>query len=118
MISADPSKVDYSVLVVSEKGNGKRSAMDDYRITNRGGKGVKTMNITDKTGDLIAIKFVSEFDDLMITTAEGIVIRTPVSDLRMMGRATQGVKLIRLQEDESIADVTVIRREEEIDEEE
>jgi DNA gyrase subunit A len=118
MISADHAKVDYSVLVVSQKGNGKRSALDDYRITNRGGKGVKTMNITDKTGDLIAIKFVSEFDDLMITTAEGIVIRTPVSDLRMMGRATQGVKLIRLQDDESIADVTVIRRVEEIDEEE
>lgn len=118
MISADPSRVDYSVLVVSEKGNGKRSALDDYRITNRGGKGVKTMNITEKTGDLIAIKFVSEFDDLMITTAEGIIIRTPVSDLRMMGRATSGVKLIRLQDDESIADVTVIRREEDSDEEE
>lgn len=118
MISADPSRVDYSILVVSEKGNGKRSLLDDYRITNRGGKGVKTMNITEKTGDLIAIKFVSEYDDLMITTAEGIIIRTPVSDLRMMGRATSGVKLIRLQDDESIADVTVIRREEDSDEEE
>jgi DNA gyrase subunit A len=76
------------------------------------------MNITEKTGDLIAIKFVSEFDDLMITTAEGIVIRTPVSDMRLMGRATQGVKVIRIQENESIADVTVIRREEQSEEEE
>ena len=118
MISANPERTDYSVLVVSEKGNGKRSSLDDYRITNRGGKGVKTMNITEKTGDLIAIKFVSEFDDLMITTAEGIVIRTPVSDMRLMGRATQGVKVIRIQENESIADVTVIRREEQSEEEE
>ncbi|MBK8349902.1 MAG: DNA gyrase subunit A [Saprospiraceae bacterium] len=118
MISADPTKADYSVFVVSEKGNGKRSPIDDYRITNRGGKGVKTINITDKTGNLVAIKWVSEFDDLMITTQDGIVIRTPVSDVRVMGRATQGVKVIRIQENESIADVTVIRREETIDEEE
>ncbi|MBK9254170.1 MAG: DNA gyrase subunit A [Saprospiraceae bacterium] len=118
MISADPTKMEYSVLVVSQKGNGKRSAIEDYRITNRGGKGVKTMNISDKTGDLIAIKWVSEFDDLMITTADGIIIRTPVADLRLMGRATQGVKVIRIQEKESIADVTVIRRVEQVDEEE
>ncbi len=118
MISADPTKPEYSVFVVSEKGNGKRSPLEDYRITNRGGKGVKTINITDKTGQLIAIKWVSEFDDLMITTHDGIIIRTPVSSLRVMGRATQGVKVIRIQEKESIADVTVISREESIDEEE
>ncbi len=118
MISADPSKAEYSVFVVSEKGNGKRSPLEDYRITNRGGKGVKTINITDKTGQLVAIKWVSEFDELMITTEDGIVIRTPVSDVRLMGRATQGVKVIRIQDKESIADVTVIRREESIDEEE
>lgn len=118
MISADPTKAEYSVFVVSEKGNGKRSPLEDYRITNRGGKGVKTINITEKTGNLIAIKWVSEFDDLMITTQEGIIIRTPVSDIRLMGRATQGVKVIRIQENESIADVTVIRREESNDEEE
>ncbi|MBC7884563.1 MAG: DNA gyrase subunit A, partial [Saprospiraceae bacterium] len=82
MISADPTKPDYSVFVVSEKGNGKRSPLEDYRITNRGGKGVKTINITTKTGQLVAIKWVSEFDDLMITTADGIVIRTPVSAVR------------------------------------
>jgi DNA gyrase subunit A len=103
---------------VSEKGNGKRSPLEDYRITNRGGKGVKTINITEKTGQLVAIKWVSEFDELMITTQDGIVIRTPVSDVRLMGRATQGVKVIRIQDKESIADVTVIRREEAIDEEE
>jgi DNA gyrase subunit A len=118
MISADPTKAEYSVFVVSEKGNGKRSPLEDYRITNRGGKGVKTINITDKTGQLVAIKWVSEFDELMITTEDGIVIRTPVSDVRLMGRATQGVKVIRIQDKESIADVTVIRREEAIDEEE
>jgi len=118
MISADPTKAEYSVFVVSEKGNGKRSPLEDYRITNRGGKGVKTINITEKTGQLVAIKWVSEFDELMITTEDGIVIRTPVSDVRLMGRATQGVKVIRIQDKESIADVTVIRREEAIDEEE
>jgi len=118
MISADPSKSDHSVFVVSEKGNGKRSPLEDYRITNRGGKGVKTINITEKTGKLIAIKWVSEFDDLMITTADGIIIRTPVSDVRIMGRATQGVKVIRIQENETIADVTVIQRDEKSDEEE
>jgi DNA gyrase subunit A len=118
MISADPTKADYSVFVVSEKGNGKRSPLEDYRITNRGGKGVKTINITEKTGNLVAIKWVSEFDDLMITTQDGIIIRTPVSDIRLMGRATQGVKVIRIQDNESIADVTVIRREETLDEEE
>jgi len=118
MIAADPTKADFSIFVVSEKGNGKRSPLEDYRITNRGGKGVKTINITDKTGKLIAIKWVSEFDDLMITTVDGIIIRTPVSDIRLMGRATQGVKVIRINDKESIADVTVIRREEAIDEEE
>jgi len=118
MISADPTKAEYSVFVVSEKGNGKRSPLEDYRITNRGGKGVKTINITEKTGQLVAMKWVSEFDELMITTEDGIVIRTPVSDIRLMGRATQGVKVIRIQDKESIADVTVIRREEAIDEEE
>jgi len=118
MISADPTKADFSVFVVSEKGNGKRSPLEDYRITNRGGKGVKTISITEKTGKLVALKWVSEFDDLMITTVDGIVIRTPVSDVRVMGRATQGVKVIRINEKESIADVTVIRREEVIDEEE
>lgn len=118
MISADPTSATHTIMVVSEKGNGKRSPLEDYRVTNRGGKGVKTLQITEKTGYLIGILWVSEFDDIMITTADGIIIRTPVSNLRIMGRATQGVKLIRLEESESIADVTVIRREENSDEEE
>jgi len=96
------------ILVVSEKGFGKRSSIDDYRITNRGGKGVKTINITDKTGKLIAIKAVEQEDDLMIINKSGLTIRMPVSDMRVMGRATQGVKLINLKVRDSIAAVTKV----------
>ena len=102
-----------NVLVVSEKGYGKRSKVDDYRITNRGGKGVKTMNITDKTGDLISIKFVTDHDDLMIINKSGITIRMNVSDLRIMGRATQGVRLISLRNGDEIAAVAKIEISEE-----
>lgn len=101
-----------TILVVSEKGYGKRSDLEDYRVTNRGGKGVKTMNITDKTGDLIAIKCVKESDDLMIINKSGITIRMEVKDLRIMGRNTQGVKLIRLDDDDSIASVAKVDVEE------
>ncbi|MCZ2336627.1 MAG: hypothetical protein LC127_00235 [Chitinophagales bacterium] len=104
------------MFVVSEKGNGKRLHLKIIESPTEG-KGVKTINVT-KTGKLIAIKWVSEFDDLMITTVDGIVIRTPVSDIRLMGRATQGVKVIRIGDNESIADVTVIRRDEKEEEEE
>ncbi len=97
-----------TVLVVSEKGFGKRSDLEDYRITYRGGKGVKTINITDKTGMLIAIKTVREKDDLMIINKSGIIIRMPVEELRVMGRATQGVRLIRLEEGDSIASVAKV----------
>ncbi len=97
------------ILVVSEKGFGKRSDVDDYRITNRGGKGVKTINITDKTGKLIAIKEVTDNDDLMIINKSGIAIRMRVTDMRVMGRATQGVKLINLREGDSIASVTKVQ---------
>ncbi len=97
------------ILVVSEKGFGKRSDVDDYRITNRGGKGVKTINITEKTGQLIAIKEVTDNDDLMIINKSGIAIRMPVTDMRVMGRATQGVKLINLREGDSIASVTKVQ---------
>ena len=85
-----------TVMVVSEKGYGKRSELDDYRITNRGGKGVKTMNITDKTGKLVAIKNVDDSNDLMIINQSGVTLRLPVASVRVMGRATQGVKLIEL----------------------
>lgn len=94
------------VLVVSENGFGKRSSLEDYRITNRGGKGVKTLNITSKTGDLIAIKAVTDQDDLIILTRSGLLIRLPVGDIRVMGRATQGVRLINLRKEDSIAAVT------------
>ena len=102
------------VLVVSENGNGKRTEIDNYRITNRGGKGVRTINITEKTGSLIALKAVSDNYDLMIITQLGNILRIPVSGLRLMGRATQGVKLINLKENDSIASVACV----EIDEEE
>ncbi|MFZ4548902.1 MAG: DNA gyrase C-terminal beta-propeller domain-containing protein, partial [Bacteroidales bacterium] len=97
-----------SILVVSEKGYGKRSDLDDYRVTNRGGKGVKTLNITDKTGSLIAIKNVTDTDDLMIINLSGIIIRMAVSDLRVMGRATQGVRLINLKDEDGIAAVAKV----------
>ncbi len=109
MVALDPSDQEYTILVVSEKGNGKRSEIEDYRLTNRGAKGVKTLQVTDKTGSLITIKAVKEDDDLMIITRFGISIRLPVSEMRVMGRATQGVRAIRLDEDDDIADVTVIR---------
>ena len=97
--------VNSDILVVSERGYGKRSPVDDYRITNRGGKGVKTLNITDKTGDLISILNVTDEEDLMIINKSGITIRTAVSELRVMGRATQGVRLINLRNDDEIASV-------------
>ncbi|MFZ9731888.1 MAG: DNA gyrase subunit A [Schleiferiaceae bacterium] len=97
-----------SILVVSENGYGKRTLVEDYRITNRGGKGVKTLNVTDKTGDVIAIKDITDEDDLMITTKRGIMIRMAASDLRVMGRATQGVRLINLKSGESIASVAKV----------
>lgn len=97
-----------NLLVVSEKGYGKRSDIEDYRVTNRGGKGIKTLNITEKTGKLVSILEVVDSDDLMIINKSGLVIRMPVDALRVMGRATQGVRLIRLQEDDEIASITNI----------
>ena len=102
-----------TIFVVSENGFGKRSEIGEYRTTNRGGKGVKTMSVTEKTGKVAAIKAVSEFDDMMITTKDGIMIRLAVTDVRIMGRAAQGVKCINLGKKSSISDVAVIRRTEE-----
>jgi DNA gyrase subunit A len=99
---------EYDILVVSEKGYGKRSDIDGYRLTNRGGKGVKTINITEKTGSLIALKGVTDNHDLMIITQFGNVLRSPVAALRVMGRATQGVKLINLRENDIIASVACV----------
>ena len=102
----------YGVLVVSENGYGKRSSIEDYRITNRGGKGVKTINITAKTGKLIAIKGVKDTDDLMIITRAGILIRLAITNLRVMGRATQGVRLINLKDEDAIASVAKVESDE------
>ncbi len=101
-----------NILVVSEKGYGKRSKLGDYRITNRGGKGVKTLNISEKTGNLVAIKNVDDSNDLMIINKSGITIRMAVEDLRVMGRATQGVKLINIKNNDSIAAVAKVMHEE------
>jgi DNA gyrase subunit A len=109
--------MDSNILVVSERGYGKRSKLEDYRITNRGGKGVKTLNISEKTGNLVAIKNVDDSNDLMIINKSGITIRMAVEDLRVMGRATQGVKLINIKEDDSIAAVAKVMHEEEESEE-
>ncbi|MEL7123129.1 MAG: DNA gyrase subunit A, partial [Bacteroidota bacterium] len=109
MISIDKDEKEvYTIMVVSANGYGKRSNVEEYRITNRGGKGVRTLSVTEKNGPLVAVKAVLENDDLMITTRSGIIIRIPVNDVSVMGRATQGVRIIRIDEDE-IADVTVVR---------
>ena len=104
--------VESNILVVSEKGYGKRSSLEDYRITNRGGKGVKTISVTEKTGELVAIKNVTDDDDLMIINKSGIAIRMAIADLRVMGRATQGVRLINLKGNDSIAAVAKVKHDE------
>lgn len=106
MVCVEPANA--NILVVSENGFGKRSAIEDYRITNRGGKGVKTINMTDKTGNLIALIDVTDEDNLMIINRSGLTIRLEVSELRVMGRNTQGVKLINLRNDDSIAAVAKV----------
>ncbi|MGN0190327.1 MAG: DNA gyrase subunit A [Candidatus Cryptobacteroides sp.] len=116
MLSYEPSAEDaasHTILVVSENGFGKRSDFEEYRKTSRGGKGVKTINITDKTGQLIAIKNVTDADDLMIITRSGLTIRMAVSDIRVAGRATQGVKLINIKEGDSIAAISVVAKSDE-----
>jgi DNA gyrase subunit A len=105
--------MDSNILVVSEKGYGKRSSLDDYRETNRGGKGVKTISVTEKTGGLVALKNVSDEDGLMIINKSGVAIRMNVANLRVMGRATQGVRLINLKGNDSIAAVAKVVKEEE-----
>ncbi|NRD20260.1 DNA gyrase subunit A [Winogradskyella eckloniae] len=110
MIAVDD--MESNILVVSENGYGKRSSLEDYRITNRGGKGVKTISITEKTGNLVSIKNVTDDDDLMIINKSGIAIRMAVADLRVMGRATQGVKLINLKGNDSIAAVAKVMKDE------
>jgi DNA gyrase subunit A len=108
MICIDKNDKSQTVMVVSEKGYGKRSDLDEYRITARSGKGVKTINTTDKTGKLIAIKQVTEENDLMIINKSGITIRMEVKEISVLGRATQGVRLIKLKDNDEIAAITVV----------
>jgi DNA gyrase subunit A len=110
-----PDKDKTNIMVVSENGYGKRSDLEDYRITNRGGKGVKTINITEKTGSLIAMKEVTDENDLMIINKSGLTIRMAVSDIRVTGRVAQGVKLINLKGKDSIAAVCKVNKSEEDD---
>jgi len=113
MITYDPTAEDasaHSILVVSEHGYGKRSDFDEYRKTNRGGKGVKTLNITEKTGSLVAMKNVTDENDLMIINRSGLTIRMAVSDIRVAGRATQGVRLINIKDGDSIAAVSAVKK--------
>ena len=115
MITYDPAAEDasaQSILVVSEHGYGKRSDFEEYRKTNRGGKGVKTLNITDKTGELVAMKNVTDENDLMIINRSGLTIRMAVSDIRIAGRATQGVRLINIKDGDSIAAVSAVNKSE------
>ncbi len=108
MICVNKADETRTILVVSEKGFGKRTAIDEYRITNRGGKGVKTINVTEKTGSLVGILYVTEKEDLIITCKSGVTIRTGIKDIRAAGRATQGVKLIRLDDGDEIAAISHI----------
>ncbi|MBO6059769.1 MAG: DNA gyrase subunit A, partial [Bacteroidaceae bacterium] len=111
VITYDPASEDasqHTVLVVSRNGFGKRSDPEDYRLTNRGSKGVRTMNVTDKTGKVVAIKNVTPANDLMIITQSGLTIRMSIKDIRETGRAAQGVKLINIREGDSIAAVSAV----------
>jgi DNA gyrase subunit A len=117
MVTVDPTDETVSILVVSEKGYGKRTSLEDYRITNRGGKGVKTLSVTDKTGQLVAIKAVTDDNDLVIINKSGVMIRTGMEDLRVMGRATQGVRIINLKKNDEIASVAKVPASEEEEEE-
>jgi DNA gyrase subunit A len=116
MITHDPNAddaADHTILVVSENGYGKRTDFEEYRKTNRGGKGVKTLNITEKTGSLVAIKNVTDENDLMIINRSGLTIRMAVAGIKQAGRATQGVRLINIKEGDSIAAVSVVNKSEE-----
>jgi len=113
MICVNKEDTTRTVMVVSEKGFGKRTQIDEYRITNRGGKGVKTINVTEKTGGLVGILYVTEKEDLIITCKSGVTIRTGIQSIREAGRATQGVKLIRLDEGDEIAAISQIEDQEE-----
>jgi DNA gyrase subunit A len=117
MVCVNPNNKETTILVVSEKGYGKRTDLEDYRITGRGGKGVKTISVTDKTGDLVGMLTVTDADGLMIINKSGMTIRMAVDKLRVMGRATQGVKLINIKGNDEIAGISVVPREEDEEDE-
>lgn len=117
MVCVNSNEEDTTIMVVSEKGYGKRTDIDDYRITGRGGKGVKTLSVTEKTGALISMKDVTDENDLMIITKLGITIRMKMEDVRVMGRATQGVRLIKVRDKDAIASVAKVPKADEEDEE-
>jgi DNA gyrase subunit A len=117
MVCVNPNNKETTILVVSEKGYGKRTDLEDYRITGRGGKGVKTISVTDKTGDLVGMLIVTDADGLMIINKSGMTIRMAVDKLRVMGRATQGVKLINIKGNDEIAGISVVPREEDEEDE-
>jgi DNA gyrase subunit A len=112
MVCVNSEDKSRAILVVSEKGYGKKTNIEEYRITNRGGKGVKTISVTEKTGKLVGILDVGDKEDLMITCVSGVTIRTGISSISEQGRATQGVKLIRLDEEDQIAAITNLNEEE------
>lgn len=112
MVCVEPES-GQDILVLSENGYGKRTDLSEYRITNRGGKGVKTINVTEKTGQLVSIQAVTDENDLMIINRSGLTIRTAISGIRMAGRATQGVKIINLREGDAIASVMVVPKSDE-----
>jgi DNA gyrase subunit A len=113
MICVNANDTTRNVLVISENGYGKRTAVEDYRVTNRGGKGVKTINVTDKTGTLVGIMDVSDTEDLIVTCKSGITLRTSLAAIKESGRATQGVKIIRVDSKDSIAAISSIESDEE-----
>ena len=108
-------KKDYSILTITEKGYGKRSAIDDYRLTGRAGKGVINMKVTDKTGNIVRSTSVIEGDNIIVMTTKGIVIRTPLTRIRAMGRATQGVRVMNLKDGDRVSDLIRVPTDEEIE---
>jgi DNA gyrase subunit A len=116
VIDMDVVDPDLDVLIVTEKGYGKRTPAGEYRVQSRGGKGIKTLNITEKNGSVVSLKMVADDEDLMIMTSAGTLIRTSIAGISTMGRNTQGVKLINIREDDSVATVTRVSRSEESEE--
>jgi DNA gyrase subunit A len=117
VIDADVVKEEDDLLIVAAKGLGKRTPMSEYRIQNRGGRGVRTLNITDKSGDCVALKVVHSDEDLLIISAQGVIIRVRMQEITSKGRYTQGVKLINIREDDSVGTVAIVEAETELDEE-